>query len=210
MGSIDIDLKTVAPHTHKGRYQFNKDVTKNLKAAAYLVMGLLLLSCASFDASAKTMLPQKIRKAILTKHLPHVIKYENCLVETVKHTKIPEMLFLSILLQENGRSGRYSTNKNQTRDYGLGQINDVRAEEIAEIGLTIPEILEDGCKNIVGVAYLLSNEFKKADGDLWTAVGNYHYSKHGPYPKHHYKYIKLIHGKWSLLYETAKKASRGS
>ncbi len=210
MDSIDYGLKTEAPHTHKGLRQFNRDVTKSLNIAAYLLGALLLLSFASFDVSASTMLPQKIRKAILNKHLPHVVKYESCFVETVKHTKLPEMLFLSILLQENGRTGKYSTNKNKTRDYGIGQINDVRASEIAEIGLTIPDVLEDGCKNIIGVAYLLSKEFKKSNGDLWTAVGNYHYSKYGPYPKHHYNYIKRIHGKWSLLYETVKKASRDS
>ena len=197
-------FKTEAPHTHKGLRQFYKDVALFRSA---LICVLLFHFVLGAQALANPLLPDDIRQVVLQKHLPHVQKYEQCLIETVKQTNLPEMLLLSVLLQENGRTGKYSVNKNNTRDYGLGQINDVRKSEIQKIGLTIKDILNDGCKNIIAVAYLLTNEFRKADGDLWTAVGNYHYSKRGPYPKHHYKYIRLIHSKWSLIYQTVKEAA---
>lgn len=196
---IKIRFKTEAPHTDKGWHQFNMDV-----ASLLLAVFVLLFSNVS---QASAILPDNVRKVVLDKHLSHLKSYEKCLVETAKQTNLPEMLLLSILLQENGRTGQYSVNRNRTKDYGLGQINDVRADEIARIGLTISDILHDGCKNIVAVAYLLTNEFAKSNGEFWTAIGNYHYSKHGPYPRHHYAYIRNVHKKWSILYETVKQAS---
>lgn len=201
-------LKTEAPHKDKGLRQFHRDVSYLYKGI--LPFFLLMFFLASPTVLANTLLPDNVRKVVLNKHLPHVAKYERCLVETVKQTNLPEMLLLSVLLQENGRTGKYSVNRNKTKDYGIGQINDVRKKEISQIGLTLNDVLHDGCKNIIAVAYLLTNEFRKADGDLWTAVGNYHYSKHGPYPRHHYKYIRFIHSRWSEIYETVKQAAKSS
>lgn len=198
--------KAVAPHTRT--QQPDKDVTYLGFVLALSAMLFFVPASASASTSQKPLtLPSNIRNVIFDKHLPHLKPYEHCLVETVNKSQIPEMLLLSILLQENGRTGKYSVNRDKTKDYGLGQINDVRAKEIASIGLTLKEVMNDGCKNIIAVAYLLTNEFQKANGNLWTAVGNYHYSKHGKYPKNHYKYINNVHQKWSLMFSTIKQAS---
>jgi hypothetical protein len=202
---INFFQKTEA--SHKAKRQFNKDVTY-LSIAAVMAMLLTTFSLpvsASNGAQANkgTILPGNVRKIIFLKHLSHLEPYEQCLIDSAKQSQIPEMLLLSILFQENGRVGKYSTNRDKTKDHGLSQINDVRAQELKPIGLTIDDIRNDGCKSIIAMTYLLSNEYQKA-GDMWTAVGNYHYSKYGPYPKHHYKYIKNVHAKWQRLYLTVK------
>lgn len=156
---------------------------------------------------ASVVLPDKFRTILVGEHLPHLAPYKSCIKATSEKTNIPEILLLSILLQENGRVGKSSINNNRTKDHGPGQINDVRSSEIARIGLSIDDVRDDACKNVIGVGYLLSNELKKANGELWTAVGNYHYSKYGPHPQHHYRYIKRVHAKWSKLYATLKSHS---
>jgi hypothetical protein len=199
-----IVLKAEASHT--GKHQSNKDVSFFRRFSCYaLFMATLIPSAYASNASEKgNLLPSNVRKIVFDKHLKHIEPYEQCLIASARRSNLPEMLLLSILYQEDGRVGKYSVNRNKTKDHGISQINDVRAPELKPIGLTIDEIRNDGCKSIIALTYLLANEYQKA-GDLWTAVGNYHYSKHGPYPKHHYKYIKNVHAKWQRLYTTIKR-----
>lgn len=200
-----------APHTIKGLSQLYKDVFfKALFCVVFISCSLVGTANANENKATKVpqskikLLPSNIRKIVLEKHLKHLMPYEQCIVDTVNQSQFPEMLLLSILYQEYGRTGKYSTNNDKSKDYGLSQINDARKEELAQIGLTLNDVLNDGCKSIIGMTYLLRNEYDKANGDLWTAVGNYHYSKQGKYPHNHYKYIKLVHDKWSRLFDTIK------
>lgn len=208
---IKISKNTEAPHKHKGMSQLYKDVVLFMQIGLFALLTILPMQASSEEKASAAisetkvkLLPSHIRKIVLDKHLKHLVPYEQCIIDTVKQSQFPEMLLLSILYQEYGRNGKYSTNSNSSKDYGLSQINDARKEELARIGLTLNDVLNDGCKSIIGMTYLLRGEYDKANGDLWTAVGNYHYSKAGKYPHNHYKYIQRVHEKWSRMFDTIR------
>lgn len=190
-------MNTEAPHTNKGiSHQLYRDV---VLLGAIMFCGI---AHSSDFATKATLLPAQVRQLVLDKHLPHLKPFQPCIIAAASRSKIPEMLLLSILYQEGGRPGMASKNKNRTNDYGVSQINDVRKNEISKIGLSLKDVQDSGCKSVIAMTYLLRNEHEKAKGDLWEAVGNYHYSRKGPNPAHHYKYIRGVHDKWNRMYST--------
>ncbi|MNH06430.1 Transglycosylase SLT domain protein [compost metagenome] len=133
--------------------------------------------------------------AIMEKYKPYV----HCVEWTAWQFKLPEELMYSVLYHERGRvDGKCSTNPNKTTDCGPGQINEVRMPELAPFGLTRDDIRTVPCRNIWAVGYLLHKEIKKADGDFWLGVGNYH-AQHRLKPKTHAIYVGHIYDAWKKL-----------
>ena len=134
---------------------------------------------------------QLLKRLTLNKlALPNsLIPHKNCIRASAKEANVPVAALVIILTNEGGRKGLKSKNNNGTDDHGLSQINDVRADELEALGLNLDLVRENNCVAIYAAAKLLEGEIKESDGDLVTAMGNWHYSKHGKYPKIHTRYI---------------------
>lgn len=131
-------------------------------------------------------------------------KYKNlthCIEWTGYQFKLPEELLYAVLKQEQGSVGAPgSVNRDKTKDYGPGQINDVSIPELVQFDVNRDVLIENGCANIWSVGFLLRKRIDAA-GDFWTGIGNYHYHINGPFPVHHYKYRNLIKKHWGNLYK---------
>ncbi len=86
----------------------------------------------------------------------------------------------------------------ETQDCGPSQINDVRLGELRKFKLTKNDIKSKPCHNIWAMGYLIRREIEKADGNIWTGVGNYHYH-YSVNQKVHDRYVNRIRRAWQTL-----------
>jgi hypothetical protein len=162
---------------------------------------LLSIFLISFDVTAS----QLVKDKIYSTHMKKYSKYRKCIKFTAETFNLPEMLLLAVLKTEGGTMGQCNIIKskknkvmNNTKDCGPMQINTVRSAQIENIGMSYSEVTNSACKNIVAGGFILAYEINKS-GDFWSGVGNYHYHKSGPAPRHHYKYINLVYKNWQSL-----------
>ena len=123
----------------------------------------------------------------------------SCIVRSSVYFDIDPLLLMAIRLQEAGKIGQYSTNKNNTYDVGPMQINvNVWYKKINEkFSISKEELMFDACANVYTGAWILYNELsklKKSD-DIWKAVGNYHSRT----PKHHNNYVMKVKERYNKL-----------
>lgn len=84
-----------------------------------------------------------------------------CVAQASSRYQVPELLLHSILMKENGRTGKCSKNKNGTYDCGLAQINTTWLPHFAKYGIT-PEILYgNACTNIQASGYILRWNYER-------------------------------------------------
>lgn len=130
-------------------------------------------------------------------------KFKSCIYWEARNNKIDELVLMSVILAEFGDEKTSSKNEDGTNDYGIMQINDVRREQVIELGFD-PELIKiDGCYNIKVGSRLLAEEIKNANGSLWVAIGRYHYHEQGKYPHNHYKYRARVAAKLQRLVNIA-------
>ena len=133
---------------------------------------------------------------------PPMKQYESlkdCIAWTAYQFNLPEELLYSILYVERGPiNGKCGTNRNGTQDCGPSQINDVRLGELRKFKLTKNDIKSKPCHNIWAMGYLIRREIEKADGNIWTGVGNYHYH-YSVNQKVHDRYVNRIRRAWQTL-----------
>lgn len=105
-----------------------------------------------------------------------------CVVAASNRYLVPPLVILSVLGVEGGRVGNVSKNTNGTVDIGPMQINSVHIPTLAQYGITMDHLKNNGCLNVSVGAYLI----KKAEVELsktlsmaipanyWKSVANYH------------------------------------
>ena len=119
-----------------------------------------------------------------------------CILQAAAAYGLPPALLYTVLQVEGGSVGKVSQNSNATVDIGPMQINTVRLPEIARATGADPARLaqalrDDGCYNVTVGAYLLADEIRKANGDVWRGVGNYHSRT----PHYHQRYQVRVYKK---------------
>ncbi|MCZ4337764.1 lytic transglycosylase domain-containing protein [Shewanella colwelliana] len=135
--------------------------------------------------------------------------FKNCIYWQSEKYGVNELLVMAVILQEGGKPSSKNRNSDGTYDYGILQINDVRSNELIELGYELSEVRSDGCKGIEAGIHLLSREIKRAKKDagnhgVWLGVGRYHYSENGEYPHNHYKYRQGVSEKLERLIRKIK------
>ena len=96
-----------------------------------------------------------------------------CIEQAAYVYKVPPIIILSVMAQESGKTGRYTVNKNNTKDYGPMAINSSWLPRLYKNGITESALTNNGCLNVfVGTAIIREQAIKT--GDWWNAVGNYH------------------------------------
>lgn len=134
---------------------------------------------------------------------PMYAHVRGCLEFSSEYFALPIELLISVMLVEDGARNRKRRNNNQTYDYGIFQINDVRIPEVEYMGITKETLIHDDCLNSFVGSYILHKEILRAS-NFWEGVGNYHYGSWGRNPQHHYAYINRVHNAWKNLLQYAQ------
>lgn len=117
-----------------------------------------------------------------------------CATTAARHYKLPEPLFLALLMTEHGQVGKIVGNHNGSYDMGPAQVNSIHLPELAALGITRTQVINDGCLNIQIGAWLLSRELggetPNHPNEFWRRVGNY--NSHTPV--HNIEYQRRV---WS-------------
>ena len=115
-----------------------------------------------------------------------------CVSHAAKQYHLPELLYRAILLTEGGSVGRISRNPNGSYDMGPAQVNSMHLPELARMGITREEIINDGCLNIHIGAWVLAGALGGHTPDnaaeFWRRVGNYNSST----PKYNVAYQRKV------------------
>ena len=100
-----------------------------------------------------------------------------CLKLSAQRYRIPEQLFLAVIMTEGGKVGRISRNANGSYDMGPAQINSSHLPELARMGITRDQVINDGCLNLHVGAWILARALNGQTPDnpaeFWRRVGNY-------------------------------------
>ena len=100
-----------------------------------------------------------------------------CVHDAAEEYHLPEVLYRAILLTEGGRVGHISLNANGSYDMGPAQINSTHLPELAAMGITRDQVINDGCLNIHIGAWILKgaigDQTPANAADFWRRVGDY-------------------------------------
>lgn len=128
-----------------------------------------------------------------------------CVAQASSRYQVPQLLLNSILLKENGRTGKCSReNANGTRDCGLAQVNTQWVPYFEKQGITSDVLFGNACTNIHASAYILRLYYQKKEFDWFKAVVAYNI---GPYNwtdarlKTGYAYATDVVKRWWSLYD---------
>jgi len=97
-----------------------------------------------------------------------------CIEQAAYVYKVPAIIIVSVMAQESGKVGRYTTNKNNTRDYGPMAINSSWLPRLYKSGVTESALINNGCLNIFVGTAILREHAVSTGGNWWKSVGNYH------------------------------------
>ena len=118
----------------------------------------------------------------------------NCIARASKQYRISKYLLISIQKTENGPIGITYHKKYGTTDFGPFQINKetwLNAFQEQYPTYSWVNLAYDACINTFVATAILDNEIKKAKGDVWEAVGNYHHAKSSNMVRH-YNYTTKV------------------
>lgn len=111
-----------------------------------------------------------------------------CIHQAAQAFVIPEMPLWVILDVEGGTVGRTSANTNGTYDMGPMQINTIWLDNLAPLGVTRSEVINNRCINIYVGAWVFAQEYFRFNRNTAKAIAHYH----SPTPKHQRRYMGLI------------------
>lgn len=173
------------------RMAVESDVCVNIAAGAWI----LAWSGAGNETKTHQMPPPS---SALTGSL------KACANSAARRYHVPEVLYLALLATEGGQVGREHRNANGSFDLGPAQINTIHLPELARLGITRAQIVNDGCLNLQIGAWLLARELDGHGPDdpaeFWRRVGNYNSRT----PEINQKYQKRV---WMNVTHSLRKPS---
>ena len=102
---------------------------------------------------------------------------KTCALAAARRYHVHEQLFLAVLATEGGRVGQVVRNRNGSYDMGPAQINSIHLPELARLGITREQVINDGCLNLQIGAWILARaldgQSPSNPGEFWRRVGNY-------------------------------------
>jgi hypothetical protein len=108
-----------------------------------------------------------------------MIPYFACMLAIATHFNLPPRILPSIQKVEGGQVGVAHLNANGTEDLGLMQVNSLWVAPLAQrLGVSAEvmraRLLQDACFNITVAGAVVRVYLNRSNGDVLTAVGNYH------------------------------------
>jgi Transglycosylase SLT domain len=145
-----------------------KDACINVAAGAWILAWAGVRSSASGAPAPERFRPVPAK---LSSDL------DRCLVAAARRYDLPEILYRAILRTEGGRVGQIHQNQNGSYDMGPAQINSSNLSQLAKMGISRDQVINDGCLNIHIGAWILATELDGHTPDdpaeFWRRVGNY-------------------------------------
>lgn len=111
---------------------------------------------------------------VATLDLPPSAVTIQCVVEAAQLQRVPLAALVAIMAAEGGQVGRVSVNANQTYDIGPMQVNSLWLGDLARYQISEAVLLNNGCVNVLGGAWILGQALAEMQGDIWKAIGRYH------------------------------------
>lgn len=103
--------------------------------------------------------------------------FQSCVVEAEAKYQVPSCVLHAVHEVESSgdlRPGLVRSNSNDTKDYGITQINTVWMNYFQrKFGITASDFANNACLAVNGSAYIIRYEINST-GSFWAGVGNYH------------------------------------
>lgn len=151
--------------------QIRNDVCINIAAGAWI---LAYTARKKQEPSSPSKAPPTLPPPRQSR-LPGTLR--TCAIDAANQYRISKTLFLGILATEAGHVGQIVHNPGGSYDMGPAQINSSHLAEMAALGITRDQIINDGCLNIHIGAWILArelgNETPLHPKEFWQRVGNY-------------------------------------
>jgi hypothetical protein len=108
-----------------------------------------------------------------------MLAYLKCMLVVASTAGLPPRVLPVIQSIEGGAVGMVQPNRNGTEDLGVMQVNTLWIPALAvRARLTEPEtrtrLIDDPCFNIAAAALILHSYLLETNGDLLSAIGDYH------------------------------------
>lgn len=125
-----------------------------------------------------------------------------CLLYSAKQYRVhPDYIYV-LYRMEGGSTGKWSKNRDGSRDFGMMQINyEVWSKEFKRHGLNVNWnlVLHDMCSNVQAAAKIIQIRQKSSRYKL-TALSNYHwFHSYKKNPKPHYVYKKKLKTRYARI-----------
>jgi hypothetical protein len=108
-----------------------------------------------------------------------MIAYLKCMLIVAAATGLPPRVLPVIQTLEGGAAGMVRPDRNGTADLGVMQVNTIWVPALAaRAGLSAAQteknLIDEPCFNIAAAALILRSYLAETNGDLLTAIGDYH------------------------------------
>ncbi len=127
--------------------------------------------------------------------------FYSCIKGAAEYYRVPAMALLAIYAQEQGPTGKSTSNTNRSKDYGRFQINDQSwAGYLSEHRIALERILRDNCLNAYVGAHIFQLRYRSCQTRVWCAIGLYH-SANEPYRS---DYVRKVYLKYQLIQSNSR------
>jgi hypothetical protein len=158
--------------------QVRTDACINIAAAAWI------LAWSGAGTTAHRDPPPAGKPPLPPPSSPLPADLKTCALAAARRYHVHEQLFLAVLATEGGRVGQVVRNRNGSYDMGPAQINSIHLPELARLGISREQVINDGCLNLQIGAWLLARaldgQSPSNPGEFWRRVGNYNSATPAP------------------------------
>lgn len=184
---------------------FQPDMVRN-DVCTNIAAGAWILTWSGAGTTAHREPPPTGKPPLLPPSRPLPADLKSCALAAARRYHVHEQLFLAVLATEGGRVGQIVRNRNGSYDMGPAQINSIHLPELARLGITRDQVINDGCLNLQIGAWILARaldgQSPSNPGEFWRRVGNYNSAT----PTHNVTYQAKV---WShLVANTASQRMR--
>jgi soluble lytic murein transglycosylase-like protein len=146
-------------------------------ACINIAAGAWILAWSGAGATVHREPPPSRKAPLSAPSSPLPADLKTCALAAARRYHVHEGLFLAVLATEGGHVGQIVRNTNGSYDMGVAQINSVHLPELAKLGITREQVINDGCLNLQIGAWILARaldgQSPSNPGEFWRRVGNY-------------------------------------
>lgn len=162
---------------------FHPDLVRN-DVCTNIAAGAWILAWSGTGTTAHREPPPASKTPLPPPSSPLPADLKTCALAAARRYHVHERLFLAVLATEGGRVGQVVHNRNGSYDMGPAQINSIHLPELARLGISREQVINDGCLNLQIGAWLLARaldgQSPSNPGEFWRRVGNYNSATPAP------------------------------
>ena len=133
----------------------------------------------NFEQRKSRICPLAFSRRVWEMQVTMPVPFLACMSLVAQLYVLPPRVLPSIQKIEGGRPGLVMTNRNGSEDYGVMQVNSIWLSYLSRYtgldqAVVRERLINRPCFNIAAAGLLLRTHLDRAQGDLMTAIGNYH------------------------------------